>query len=109
MSVTDELLKNNEAYAASFDKGELPLPQGCSTYDCDGDGAFTVDDYRGQVDPAAGNDEDVARKGGVSKESVLNAMSLEQMLQHLSNRQASRSVRARRRRAASRPRSKSFA
>src|SRR5438067_10191327 len=26
MSVTDELLKNNEAYARSFDKGELPLP-----------------------------------------------------------------------------------
>jgi carbonic anhydrase len=26
MSVTDELLENNEAYAASFDKGELPLP-----------------------------------------------------------------------------------
>ena len=26
MSTTDELLKNNEAYAASFDKGELPLP-----------------------------------------------------------------------------------
>jgi carbonic anhydrase len=26
MSVTDELLQNNEAYAASFDKGELPLP-----------------------------------------------------------------------------------
>jgi carbonic anhydrase len=26
MSITDELLKNNEAYAASFDKGELPLP-----------------------------------------------------------------------------------
>ncbi len=26
MSATDELLKNNEAYAASFDKGELPLP-----------------------------------------------------------------------------------
>jgi carbonic anhydrase len=28
MSVTDELLKNNEAYAASFDKGSLPLPPG---------------------------------------------------------------------------------
>ena len=28
MSVTDELLHNNEAYAASFDKGELPLPPG---------------------------------------------------------------------------------
>jgi carbonic anhydrase len=26
MSVTDELLKNNEAYAAEFDKGDLPLP-----------------------------------------------------------------------------------
>jgi carbonic anhydrase len=26
MSVTDELLQNAEAYAASFDKGELPLP-----------------------------------------------------------------------------------
>ncbi len=26
MSNTDELLKNNEAYAASFDKSDLPLP-----------------------------------------------------------------------------------
>lgn len=26
MSITDELLKNNEAYAKSFDKGKLPLP-----------------------------------------------------------------------------------
>src|SRR5947208_10434167 len=26
MSVTDELLKNNEAYARSFDKGTLPMP-----------------------------------------------------------------------------------
>jgi carbonic anhydrase len=26
MSITDELLANNEAYAASFDKGELPTP-----------------------------------------------------------------------------------
>ena len=26
MSVTDELLKNNEAYVANFDKAELPLP-----------------------------------------------------------------------------------
>ena len=28
MSSTDELLANNEAYAASFDKGDLPLPPG---------------------------------------------------------------------------------
>jgi carbonic anhydrase len=26
MSATDDLLRNNEAYAASFDKGDLPLP-----------------------------------------------------------------------------------
>ena len=26
MSVTDELLANNESYAAAFDKGDLPLP-----------------------------------------------------------------------------------
>ena len=28
MSTTDELLANNDAYVASFDKGELPLPPG---------------------------------------------------------------------------------
>jgi carbonic anhydrase len=26
MSVTDELLKNNEAYASTFEKGDLPIP-----------------------------------------------------------------------------------
>ena len=26
MSVTDDLLRNNEAYAESFQKGDLPLP-----------------------------------------------------------------------------------
>jgi carbonic anhydrase len=28
MSVTDELVANNEAYAADFDKGDLPMPPG---------------------------------------------------------------------------------
>jgi carbonic anhydrase len=28
MSTTDDLLVNNEAYAAGFDKGDLPLPPG---------------------------------------------------------------------------------
>jgi carbonic anhydrase len=28
VAVTDELLENNAAYAASFDKGDLPLPPG---------------------------------------------------------------------------------
>ncbi len=29
MSVTDELLKHNESYAADFDKGDLPMPPAC--------------------------------------------------------------------------------
>src|SRR4028118_850606 len=28
MTVTDELLRNNERYAESFDKGDLPMPPG---------------------------------------------------------------------------------
>jgi carbonic anhydrase len=28
MSVTDDLVKNNEAYAGGFDKGDLPMPPG---------------------------------------------------------------------------------
>jgi carbonic anhydrase len=28
VSVTDELLRNNEAYASGFDKGDLPMPPG---------------------------------------------------------------------------------
>lgn len=31
MSVTDQLLRNNEAYAASFTKGDLPMPPGKQT------------------------------------------------------------------------------
>ncbi len=31
MTVTDELLQNNESYAAGFDKGELPMPPGKQT------------------------------------------------------------------------------
>jgi carbonic anhydrase len=28
MSITDDLIANNEAYAAAFDKGDLPMPPG---------------------------------------------------------------------------------
>jgi carbonic anhydrase len=31
MSITDELIANNEAYAASFDKADLPMPPGKKT------------------------------------------------------------------------------
>ena len=43
----------------ALNRGELPKPEGCAEYDCDQDGAFTVDDYASdpRVSPAAGNDE----------------------------------------------------
>ena len=28
MSVTEELLRNNETYACAFDQGDLPMPPG---------------------------------------------------------------------------------
>jgi hypothetical protein len=40
-----------------LNRAELPKPEGSDTYDRNGDGAFTVSDYEGQVDPAAGDDE----------------------------------------------------
>jgi hypothetical protein len=43
----------------ALNRDELPKPTGCTVYDCNGDGAFNVDDYSG--DPAvpitAGNSE----------------------------------------------------
>src|SRR3954466_14258065 len=30
---------------ARLNRGELPLPQGCPNYDCNGDGVFNVSDY----------------------------------------------------------------
>ena len=40
-----------------LNRAELPRPEGSDSYDRNGDGAFTVSDYDGQVDPAAGDDE----------------------------------------------------
>ncbi|MEA2457911.1 MAG: hypothetical protein QOC95_883, partial [Thermoleophilaceae bacterium] len=42
----------------ALNQKELPLPQNCSQYDCNGDGAFNVDDYANdsRVNKAAGDD-----------------------------------------------------
>jgi subtilisin family serine protease len=42
----------------ALNRGELPLPQGCTVYDCNGDGAFNVEDYAhdSRVSKAAGDD-----------------------------------------------------
>ncbi|HEY7630145.1 MAG TPA: S8 family serine peptidase [Thermoleophilaceae bacterium] len=42
----------------ALNRGELPLPQGCTSYDCNGDGAFNVEDYAhdARVPKTAGDD-----------------------------------------------------
>jgi hypothetical protein len=50
----------------ALNRGELPLPQdgatACTVYDCNGDGAFNVDDYATdpRVSPASGSDDEPA-------------------------------------------------
>jgi hypothetical protein len=57
ISVLDSGIKWNDSGAMSdlrrkvaLNKGELPLPDGCTQYDCNNDNVFNVDDYAG--DPA---------------------------------------------------------
>ncbi|MEA2311186.1 MAG: hypothetical protein QOE28_1154, partial [Solirubrobacteraceae bacterium] len=53
----------------ALNRGELPLPQGCSVYDCNGDGAFNVDDYA--------NDPRVSKTAGVDEaDGILDASDL---------------------------------
>src|SRR5213078_2282305 len=56
--------KNSLRKRVWLNRNELPLPQhadstDCSTYDCNGDGAFNVDDYANdpRVSIAAGHDD----------------------------------------------------
>ena len=50
MSTTDELVANNEAYVAQFDKGDLPLPPG-RTVLVPGRGEFFLRDTGGDGPP----------------------------------------------------------
>jgi hypothetical protein len=54
----------------ALNRDELPFPEGCSQYDCNGDGAFNVDDYA--------NDSRVSNSAGVHPESdsILDASDL---------------------------------
>src|SRR3954467_2507117 len=78
MSVTDELLKHNEAYAASFDKGDLPLPPGRKL------AVLACMDAR--LDPAKvlGLDEGdahvIRNAGGVVSDDALRSLAISQNL-----------------------------
>jgi carbonic anhydrase len=78
MSVTDDLLKNNERYAASFDKGDLPLPPGAHT------AVVACMDARLSVYSALGLQEGdahvIRNAGGVVSDDVIRSLTISQRL-----------------------------
>jgi carbonic anhydrase len=78
MSVTDELLKNNEEYAASFDKGELPLSPGkkvavvaCMDARLDPNGALGLHEGDAHV---------IRNAGGVVTDDEIRSLAISQRL-----------------------------
>ena len=78
MSTTDELVHNNEAYAASFDKGDLPLPPGKKV------AVVACMDARLQVYEVLGlevGDSHIIRNaGGVVTDDVIRSLAISQRL-----------------------------
>ena len=78
MSSTDELLANNEAYAASFDKGDLPLPPARKT------AVIACMDARLNVYGALGLSEGdahvIRNAGGVVTDDAIRSLAIAQRL-----------------------------
>jgi carbonic anhydrase len=78
MTETDTLLTNNEAYAASFDKGDLPLPPGRKV------AVLACMDAR--LDPARvlgleeGDAHVIRNAGGVASDDALRSLAISQHL-----------------------------
>jgi carbonic anhydrase len=78
MTVTDELLRNAESYAASFDKGDLPLPPARKV------AVLACMDAR--LDPAKalglteGDAHVIRNAGGVATEDALRSLAISQRL-----------------------------
>jgi carbonic anhydrase len=78
MSETDTLLQNNEAYAASFDKGDLPLPPGRKV--------AVVACMDARLDPARvlgleeGDAHVIRNAGGVVTDDALRSLAISQNL-----------------------------
>src|SRR5215210_30280 len=66
MSVTDELLRNNERYAESFDKGDLPLPMRLNIY--------------GMLGLEEGDAHVISNAGGVITDDELRSLMISQRL-----------------------------
>src|SRR5499427_10392636 len=78
MSTTDELLRNNEAYVASFDKGDLPMPPGRQT------AVVACMDARlnpyGMLGLSEGDCHVIRNAGGVVSEDVIRSLAISQRL-----------------------------
>jgi carbonic anhydrase len=78
MSVTDELLKNNEEYAGSFDKGELPMPpaKGLAVVACM-DARLVVSSILGLEE---GDAHVIRNAGGVITDDEIRSLAISQNL-----------------------------
>lgn len=78
MSVTDELVKNNEGYASGFTKGDLPMPPGKQT------AVLACMDARMNVYGILGLEEGEAHvirnAGGVATDDALRSLTISQRL-----------------------------
>ena len=78
MSSTDDLLANNEAYAASFDKGSLPMPPGRKV--------AVVACMDARLDPAGalglqeGDAHVIRNAGGVVTDDAIRSLAISQRL-----------------------------
>src|SRR6266542_4305934 len=78
MPVTDELLTNNESYAASFTKGDLPMPPGKKV--------AVVACMDARLDPARvlgleeGDAHVIRNAGGVVTDDVIRSLTISQRL-----------------------------
>src|ERR687883_1019133 len=78
MSVTDELLQNNAAYAESFEKGDLPLPpaRGVAVVACM-DACLDVHKILGLGE---GDAHVIRNAGGVVTDDVIRSLTISQRL-----------------------------
>jgi carbonic anhydrase len=78
MSTTDDLLANNEAYVASFDKGDLPMPPGRQT------AVVACMDARlnpyGVLGLTEGDAHVIRNAGGVVTDDVIRSLAISQRL-----------------------------
>jgi hypothetical protein len=82
IAVLDSGIKWNDAGAMTdlrrkvrLNTGELPLPQGCTNYDCNGDGVVNVDDYSGDPRVNLNDPRRVGPTGVITPQDLLIAFS----------------------------------